>query len=163
VVEIEELFSSHYREIYLYIYSLSGSPETADDIAAETFLKAAVAIDSFRGQCGIRTWLYQIAKNTYISHQRKTNRYILTDEVGQKITVESAESTVLANETRLAAEHALLSLSQPYQEVFSLRLFGELSFQQIADLYGKTANWACVTYHRARSRMRDEMRDMVWK
>jgi len=41
--------------------------------------------------------------------------------------------------------------------VFSLRVFGELSFQQIGTIFGRTANWACVTYHRAKQKIMDAM------
>jgi RNA polymerase sigma-70 factor (ECF subfamily) len=41
------------------------------------------------------------------------------------------------------------SLQDPYKEVFMWRVFGELSFKEIGDIYGKSDNWACVTYHRA--------------
>ena len=44
----------------------------------------------------------------------------------------------------------LHDLAEPYKEVFMWRVFGELSFKEIGALYGKTDNWACVTYHRAR-------------
>ena len=43
-------------------------------------------------------------------------------------------------------------LEEPYKEVFSLRVLGDLSFKQIGEIYGKTENWACVTYHRAKKK-----------
>lgn len=49
-------------------------------------------------------------------------------------------------------------LGEPYKEVFMLRIFGECSFKQIADLFCKTDNWACVTYHRARNKVREKWR-----
>lgn len=54
--------------------------------------------------------------------------------------------------------HRLLhDLAEPYKEVFMLRVFGELSFKQIADIFQKTDNWACVTYHRARNKILSQM------
>ncbi|NLY39135.1 MAG: sigma-70 family RNA polymerase sigma factor, partial [Firmicutes bacterium] len=47
--------------------------------------------------------------------------------------------------------------NEPYKEVFTLRVFGELSFKQIANLFGKSENWACVTYHRARKKIKERM------
>ncbi|MDI9486461.1 MAG: RNA polymerase subunit sigma, partial [Bacillota bacterium] len=46
-----------------------------------------------------------------------------------------------------------------YKEVFMLRVFGELSFQQVGHIFGKTENWACVTYHRARNKIIKRMED----
>ena len=51
----------------------------------------------------------------------------------------------------------LHNLKEPYKEVFSLLTFGELSFKQIGEVFGKSENWACVTYHRARKKIREEM------
>ena len=56
--------------------------------------------------------------------------------------------------------HLLLhNLAEPYKEVFMLRVFGELSFKQIADIFQKTDNWACVIYHRARNKILMQMED----
>ena len=53
----------------------------------------------------------------------------------------------------------LHALPEPYREVFSLRVLGELGFSEIGRLFGKTANWACVTYHRAKEKIRVGMTD----
>ena len=54
--------------------------------------------------------------------------------------------------------HMILhSLDEPYKEVFELRCFGELSFRQIGTIFGKTENWARVTYHRARLKIQERM------
>ncbi|MCR5181485.1 MAG: sigma-70 region 4 domain-containing protein, partial [Clostridia bacterium] len=53
----------------------------------------------------------------------------------------------------------LHSLEEPYKEVFSLRSFGELSFRDIGSIFGKTENWARVTYHRARKKLMEGMDD----
>lgn len=51
----------------------------------------------------------------------------------------------------------LHSMKEPYKEVFSLRVFGELSFEKIGLLFGKSPGWARVTYHRARKQIIDYM------
>ena len=48
-------------------------------------------------------------------------------------------------------------MEEPYKEVFELRVFGELSFRDIADIFGKTESWARVTYHRARLKIKERM------
>ena len=48
-------------------------------------------------------------------------------------------------------------MEEPYKEVFQLRIFGELSFSQIGAIFGKTENWARVTYHRARLKLTERM------
>ena len=54
--------------------------------------------------------------------------------------------------------HRLLHrLPEPYREGFLLRVLGELSFRDIGSLFEKGENWACVTYHRARKKIMEQM------
>jgi len=68
------------------------------------------------------------------------------------------EEIFFDKETAFAIHKVLHTLDEPYKEVFSLRAFGELSFKQIAELFGKTEAWARVTYHRARLRIKEELK-----
>ena len=58
-----------------------------------------------------------------------------------------------------AVHKVLHTLEDPYKEVFSLRALGELSFKQIGELFGKTETWARVTYHRARLKIKEGLKD----
>ena len=60
-------------------------------------------------------------------------------------------------ETAFQVHQVLHRLSEPYKEVFSLRVFGELSFGTISSLFGKSESWARVTYHRACKKIREEL------
>lgn len=61
-------------------------------------------------------------------------------------------------ETAFQVHKILHELREPYKEVFSLRVFGELSFREIGELFQKSEHWACVTYHRAKSMIREKLR-----
>ena len=50
-------------------------------------------------------------------------------------------------------------MEEPYKEVFQLRVFGELSFAKIGLIFGKTENWARVTYHRAKLKLQERLRE----
>lgn len=54
----------------------------------------------------------------------------------------------------------LHELNEPYKEVFMLRVFGELEYAQIAKLFGKTESWARVTYHRAKTRLTESVKEV---
>ncbi len=60
-------------------------------------------------------------------------------------------------ETTQQIHRVFHDLKEPYKEIFSLRIFGELSFKQIAELFHKSEHWACVTYHRAKEMIRKEL------
>ena len=60
-------------------------------------------------------------------------------------------------ETAFQVHKVLHRLAEPYKEVFSLRVFGELSFSDISDLFGKSESWARVTYYRAKKMIVEKM------
>ena len=60
-------------------------------------------------------------------------------------------------ETAFRIHKILHELREPYKEVFSLRFFGELSFQEIGELFQKSEHWACVTYHRAKGMVQERL------
>ena len=60
-------------------------------------------------------------------------------------------------DSALQIHMVLHELPEPYKEVFQLRVFGELTFAQIGMVFGKTENWARVTYHRARLKIKERI------
>ena len=67
------------------------------------------------------------------------------------------EKTITDADTAFRIHLVLHDLDEPYKEVFQLRVFGELSFAQIASIFKKTESWARVTYHRARLKIKERM------
>ena len=151
----EEVYSTYFKDIEYYLLALSKDQHLAEELTSQTFFLALKALPKFRGQCDIRTWLCAIAKNCYLSHLRNQRPVLSIDDVqipDESITI---EETFVDKESAMLIHRALHELSEPYKEVFSLRVFGQLSFADIGDLFGKTQNWACVTYHRARKKIID--------
>lgn len=152
-MEFEEIYKSYFKEVFLYVMQLSGNKHIAEEITSETFLKAIKSIDKFRGDCDMRVWLCQIAKNTYLSYLKKNKKVSSIDDLDLQNmpTADSlVETQISEQEDARQIRKILHEMSEPYKEVFMWRVFGELSFKEIGNLYGKTDNWACVTYHRAR-------------
>lgn len=159
MTEFEDIYNNYFKDIFLYIYSLSGDRHIAEDITAETFMKAIKSIEKFKGNCDIRVWLCQIAKNCYFSFLRKKKKTVHLDELSEQKDNFNFEQIISSAEESMEIHEILHNLDEPYKEVFSLRVFGELSFKQIACLFGKSDNWACVTYHRARNKIKERMED----
>lgn len=159
MTEFEDLYRSYFKDVFLYIKSLANDEHIAEDITSETFLKAIQSIDSFKGNCDIRIWLCQIAKNCYFSYLRKHKKLTNLDTVAEPADDIDIEVAMNTAETSMQIHEVLHNLKEPYKEVFSLRTFGELSFKQIAALFGKSENWACVTYHRARNKISEGMEE----
>lgn len=77
MTEFERIYREYFDQVFRYIRGLSGDVHLAEDITSETFCRALRSIDGFRGDCDIRVWLCQIAKNCYYSHLKKERRVVL--------------------------------------------------------------------------------------
>jgi len=117
------------------------------------------ALTAFGGDCDIRVWLCQIAKNCYYTHLKQSRWTEHTADMEQLISEaeESPDEMLLRSENAQQVKHLLHELPDPYKEVFMWRTLGELSFKEIGKLFHKTENWACVTYHRARKMIQKGM------
>ncbi|MCR4794632.1 MAG: sigma-70 family RNA polymerase sigma factor [Ruminococcus sp.] len=156
--QVEELYKDYFHDVFLYIRSLSADEHLAEDITQETFFKAMKSVDSFRGDCDIRVWLCQIAKNLLYTHNKKQKRYT-GEEIPETVpdTSVTMEELLENGQQSMNIHRVLHTLVEPYKEVFTLRVFGELSFRQIGDIFGKTESWARVTFHRAKMKIIEEL------
>lgn len=161
-MDFEQVYQTYFKSVYRYIRRLSGDEHLAEEITSETFVQVMRSIGSFRGDCDLRVWICQIAKNTYYTHLKKQNRIAALDEEAWLALADPAapvEERLDAKEDAQRIRALLHTLPEPYKEVFMWRTLGELSFAEIGALYGKTANWACVTYHRARQQIKTGMEE----
>ncbi|MDC3425146.1 RNA polymerase sigma factor [Aquibacillus sp. 3ASR75-11] len=157
--EFESIYIQYFRDVYSFVLSLSRNEKIAEEITQETFFKALKSIDKFNGNCKINVWLCQIAKNTYFTYLGKQKRYDSADDVGEKASENGIEAMILDKEKTLRIHQILHSLDEPYKEVFTLRVFGELSFKQISQLFEKTESWARVTFHRAKQKIQSMLKE----
>ncbi len=162
-MEFEQIYRTYFKAVFLYVLQLSGDEQVAEDITSETFVKAISSIKKFRGDCDIRVWLFQIAKNTYYTYLKKNKNILSVDEVNlQNITSpdDSLDIHLGKQEEVQNIRHILHTIAEPYKEVFMWRVFGDLSFKEIGELFHKTDNWACVTYHRARKMIQRRLEEI---
>lgn len=156
----EAALCAEYEAVYHYVLSLCHDETQAQDITQETFLKAVKAADRFEGNSSLYTWLCAIAKNLWLNYCKKMKREIFPEnlDVMREGEQEAIDQNVLEKETTMRIHEVLHNLSEPYKEVFSLRVFGQLSFADIARLFSKTESWARVTFHRAKKMIGEKMR-----
>ena len=156
--ECEKLYNAFYMRVFSYAMTMAGDRDLAEEIAQETFCRAFSRLGSFRGEADEVTWLCAIAKNVFVDEKRRLNR---TAELPEEMEApgRTMEQTVSDSDSSFRIHLALHTLEEPYREVFELRVFGELSFRQIGTIFTKTENWARVTYHRARIKLRERMEE----
>ena len=153
----EQIYRAYFTDVYRYSLKLCGNADAAEELTGETFLKAMQALDSYRGDCEVRVWLCQIAKNRYLSEQRKHKTEPLSDTLESK--ADSPEDLAVRMDEAERVSEAVHRLDEPYKEVFLLRVYGEMPFEGIGKLFKKSANWACVTFHRATARIKSELEE----
>ncbi|MGN0484980.1 MAG: RNA polymerase sigma factor [Lachnospiraceae bacterium] len=150
---IEKLYQTYYMDVYSYIMTIMKDALTAEELTQETFYRALKS--EFKGKSSELTWLCAIAKNLCADVFRKRKKETVIEE-----DIESADHTeqsVLSKAQNLEIHMALHQIEEPYREVFSLRVFGELSFREIGKVFGKTENWARVTYHRGKLKLQEKL------
>ena len=154
--DFESIYRDYFGDVFRYLRSLTLDESRAEDLTQETFLRAMRSLSSFRGECEVRVWLCRIAKNLWLNDRKKRSREggELPEELPDDADFIGAFTD---HQTAMELHRILHRTEEPYKEVFSLRVFGEMSFRDIGELFGKSEHWACVTYHRARERIRREL------
>ena len=159
-MEFEEIYSLYFSDVFRYIRRLSNNEHIAEEITADTFFKAMRSLDNFRGDCDIRVWLCQIAKNNYLTYLKKSRKVDSTEDIellNIPDSTETVEEQLVKKEEAMQIQKLLHHIPEPYKEVFMWRVFADLSFKQIGQIFNKSENWACVTYHRARNKIKERM------
>lgn len=162
MTQFEEIYGEYFDDVYNYIYRLSGNRDIAEEITSETFFKALKAIDGFKGECEIRVWLCQIAKNSYYSFIKKQKRSAdidISDIESLPERNETLEEQVIKNDEAERIRNILHLIDEPYKEVFMWRVFADMSFKQIGEIFRKSDNWACVTFHRAKKMIIEKLEE----
>ena len=155
MTEFDQVYQKYFRDVYKYLLVLCRNQWVAEEITQETFFKVLEKLDQFDGRSSLYSWLCQIAKHTYFDHCRWEKRNGREEDVDADWPLDSLEERLLDQESLQEIYRGIHALEEPYKEVFLLRLFGELSFAQIAALFHKTESWARVTYYRAKGKIKE--------
>jgi RNA polymerase sigma-70 factor (ECF subfamily) len=147
----DELLRRYERPIYCLAMRFLGDHDEASDILQRTFLKAFEKLSTFRQRSLFRTWLYRIAVNLCKNRLRDQARWKKVDpeEEGVLESPATAEQALCTEERRALLEQAVQKLPKKQRQTLELRVFGGLSFREIAKIMGSTENAAKVNYHYA--------------
>lgn len=159
VESFDQVYEEYFEQVYRYILSISQNQNLAEEITQETFYKALRSLDNFRGESSLKSWLCAIAKNIWISGQRKKKVEPIEEVDTIADTSIGPEESIMLQDQSMHIHRLLHEIDEPYREVFTLRTLGQLSFGDIGDIFGKSANWACVVYHRARAKIKEKMEE----
>lgn len=146
--EFERVYQENAVIVLRYLLSIGCSIEDAEDIVQETFVKALISIDSFRSTCKLSVWLCQIAKHNYYDLIRKRKKELPNQALELRI-----QSLPQENEDYLELLDLIKQMPEPYRTVFMKRELDGYEYPDIAKFFGKTENWARVTFFRAKKKI----------
>ncbi len=144
-------------KVYSYVISIVKNQSVAEEITQNTFVNAMTSKSEFQGNASEYTYLCAIAKNLSFDYFREEQKKAELSDNEAIATIDNAVDEILTKETTLKIHMILHEMEEPYKEVFELRVFGELSFAEIALIFKRTESWARVTYHRARLKMKERL------
>lgn len=157
MTDFEIIYRKYFQYVYYYMLGICGSREIAEEVTQETFFTALTTKAKFQEKSDVRTWLCHIAKNKYISTLRKQKKIEKDADLNSIEDHIDFSSQLLQKETAMRIHKYLHTLEEPYKEVFSLRVFGELPFKDIGMIFEKSDAWARVTFSRAKQKIKERM------
>lgn len=157
---LQHLYEMYGREIFQYLYVLSGDRETAGELCQETFLKALLSLSE--SHTNMQAWLYLVARNLYFNAWKQNRRQMPYQEEMADILYNPAHAPDVLDEVVRREENqmlyqALAQLPEQKREIIALQYFGGWRLKKIASFLGLTPENTRVLAHRARQEIRQYM------
>ena len=148
----ERIVNAYSEQIYWQIRRLVLSHDDANDILQNTFVKAWLNIDYFRGEAKMSTWLYRIAFNECLAflNKQRANSQLSIDETNiEMLNQLESDSYFDGDKTQLVFQKALLSLPEKQRIIFNLKYFKEMKYEEISEILGTSIGGLKASYHHA--------------
>ena len=163
-----ELVEKHQNRLYHSMLRLSGSPEEARDVVQDTFVRAFVKLNTFRGTSNFYTWLYRIAFNTAMTQRRRTRPSVSLEQVracgGEpEDRGEPPDQRLAKQDEAEQIQRALGALAEEHRTVLVLREIDDFSYENIAQILALPVGTVRSRLHRARMRMKEEIERIMQK
>lgn len=150
-IAFQKLVMKYQERVYGVIRRMLISHDETNDAMQETFIKAWRALDSFKGNSGLFTWLYRIAVNEALQALRRHKRRRIILMGDNKCLVEELQcnNSLDGDEVQLKLQMAILKLPDKQRLVFNLKYYEELTYHQMAEILGGSTGSLKASYHHA--------------
>ena len=159
--EFEELYNSYYKDVYYFVLKLTGYQEhITEEVTQETFFQAFLSLKRFRGECSIKSWLCQIAKNTYYKYLRTHAKQLDMEEElfiekeGKTLSEVVEEKQMMSHLRKVIAE-----LSERDRTIAECRLFCDMSYREIGSILGIREATAKVLFSRVKVKIQQRLKE----
>ncbi len=152
-----QIVKDYSERLWWHVRRFVNSHEDADDLLQEIFLKVWAALPSFRGESQLFTWVWRIATNETLNHLRKEKvraalRFSTIDAEMERRIQEDPYFNGTAVERELA--RAVLKLPEKQRQVFIMRWWDDLSYEEISSITGTSVGALKASYHIAQEKIR---------
>ena len=157
-----KIVKDYSERLYWHVRRMVGSHEDADDLLQEIFLKIWTALPSFRGEAQLYTWVWRIATNETLNHLRKEKvRAMLRFTSADNLLVQKVEADSYFNGTAAEREvaKAIARLPEKQRQVFIMRWWDELSYEEISNITGTSVGALKASYHIAQEKVKLNLSD----
>ena len=147
-----QLVIKYQERLYWHIRKIVLVHEDADDVLQNSLVKVWRAMDDFRAESGLYTWLYRIATNEALTALKQKKRRALASWVDVESNVgEQLESDPWfdGDEIQLRLQKAILKLPEKQRIVFNMKYFDELKYEEMAEILGTSVGALKASYHHA--------------
>ncbi|MDR2918925.1 MAG: sigma-70 family RNA polymerase sigma factor [Tannerella sp.] len=148
----EQVVAAYSERLYWLIRKMVLSHDDANDILQNTFLKAWLNLDSFRGEAKLSTWLYKIAVNeniTFLNRQRAMNNISMDDADIYLLEKLKGDDYFDGDAIQLKLQEAIVSLPEKQRIVFNMKYYDEMKYEDMSEILGTSVGALKASYHHA--------------
>ena len=158
--EVIKLYS---EPLYWQIRRVVNNHDDANDLLQNTFMKAWSAIENFRGDAKLSTWLHKIAINesiTFLEKEKKRLSISLDDEESFLINTIEADEYVDGDELALLLRKAIATLPEKQRLVFNMKYYDEMKYEDMSEILGTSVGALKASYHLAVKKIEQFFKDL---
>jgi RNA polymerase sigma factor (sigma-70 family) len=143
------LLNNYQERLYYHVRRYVHHHEDANDVLQNTFIKVWNAIDNFRGESGLYTWLYRIASNEAITYINKVKKHSTTDIEQTTALYRGGTDNLETDEITAKLQRAIDTLPAKQKQVFIMRYYDEMPYEQISGIVDTSVGALKASYHHA--------------
>ncbi len=146
------VIENYSEPLYWQIRRMVADHDDANDILQNTFLKAWLSLENFRGDAKLSTWLYKIAINESLTHldkEKKRGKVSIDDEECSIINKIESDPYVDGDKLKIELRKAVAALPDKQQLVFNMRYFDEMPYEEMSQILGTSVGALKTSYHLA--------------
>lgn len=162
--KFDTIFQNHYADIYSFLLKISNyNNDISEELTQETFYQAYLSIANFKGNCQLKTWLIQIAKNRFYMGLRKEKyhpaffREMIKEPVEHPI--EEIADEIYKKEILFHARLIIDNMQPNMKDVMLYRIYSDLPYSEIAALLSISKSSAKVLFFRGKELLRKELKE----